>query len=321
MKLPGSRWLRRLSSRNLLAMGLSSILICVLLLSDLVGLIPDRQRAVREGRIALSESVALTCGLLTASRNAEALAAYLAVLLERNPELTGLRVRSADGEFAIELGQPAPAQVGHDASAQASVTASTDVRMVVPVLGEGALWGHAEMHFKPVSWLAEWLPWLPPAAPLALFLGALCSVAFHLYLKRMLRHLDPSNAIPDRVKTAFDTLAEGVLVLNAKGEIVMANGALAQVAGLPPEALSGRLASSLPWVLPQAGASASGGQVPPMPWVATLADGQQRSAQALRLLDSQGEQRALSVNCSPIRGAGSATQGVLVSLNDVTELE
>ena len=43
------------------------------------------------------------------------------------------------------------------------------------------------------------------------------------YLKRMLRELDPSRSVPQRVRAAYDTLTEGLLVLDRNGAIVLAN--------------------------------------------------------------------------------------------------
>jgi PAS domain-containing protein len=70
---------------------------------------------------------------------------------------------------------------------------------------------------------------------LVLFLGLTCATAFRAYLTRMLRHLDPSTTIPNRVRTAFDTLAEGLMVVDPGGRLVLANRALAEVTGLEAE--------------------------------------------------------------------------------------
>jgi PAS domain-containing protein len=220
----------RLSSRTLLAGGLGSIVVCALLVADLVGLVPDRVQAQREGRVALAEAVALTSAMLTARGDATSLERYLATVVGRSEgtnttgssTLAGIRLRSADGSFMAQAGT-----LDSEAGRLATDTVSTDTRVVIPVLGAGGTWGHAELQFSPLSAVAALAPWLPPVAPLALCLAALCTLAFHMYLKRMLRHLDPSNAIPARVRTAFDTLAEGLLVLDPKGQIVLANKAFA----------------------------------------------------------------------------------------------
>jgi PAS domain S-box-containing protein len=169
----------------------------------------------------------------------------------------------------------------------------------------------------PLSKLAEWAPWLPAVAPMAIFLTLFCTGVFYLYLRRMLRHLDPSNAIPARVRTAFETLAEGVLVLDPQGDIVLANKAFAHMVGQDADSLIGSSAAALPWT--QRSETAATGNL--LPWVAALADGQLHSGDVLMLLDGSGERRTFMINSSPIPGAGDKPAGVLVSLDDVTELE
>ncbi|MFM7705304.1 MAG: histidine kinase dimerization/phospho-acceptor domain-containing protein, partial [Rubrivivax sp.] len=319
-----------LSSRTLLAFGLSTIVVCAVLISDLAGVLPDQRRAQREGRIALAETVALTASMLTNSGDAQGLSRYLGAVTQRNAALHGVRVRSADGRFRLDTGKPGPVNPS---------TESSDVRLVVPMLGAGAVWGHIEFHFEPTSWLAQHVPWLPPATPFVLFLGLTCITAFRAYLTRMLRHLDPSTTIPNRVRTAFDTLAEGLMVVDPEGQVVLANRALSEVTGLEPETMIGRSAAALPWVRGERQAHDEPAAVPEsgwvddpdaqraaaadelvLPWLLALQDGRLRSGHVMYLTDAQGKRRTFMVNCSPIPG-GSGPAGVLVSFDDVTELE
>ena len=305
------RWRATLSSRLLLATGLSSIVVCALLVADMAGLVPDRLQAQREGRMALAESVGLTTALLTARGDSEGLARFIGNVTSRNREVTAVRVRSIDGSFSAQAGQ-----IGAD-EAELLSTTSTDTRLVIPVSGADGVWGAAELRFVPLSRLAEWAPWLPAVAPMAMFLTLFCTVVFYLYLRRMLRHLDPSNAIPARVRTAFDTLVEGVLVLDPQGDIVLANKAFARVVGQDADSLIGSSAAALPWT--QRSDTLVTGSV--LPWVAALGDGQLHSGDVLMLADGSGERRTFMINSSPIPGAGDKPAGVLVSLDDVTELE
>ena len=64
----------------------------------------------------------------------------------------------------------------------------------------------------------------------------------------MLKQLDPSQAIPDRVRSALDTMAEGLLVIDAKQNVVLANQAFATLANEPAESLVGRQMARFPVV-------------------------------------------------------------------------
>src|SRR3712207_7341283 len=56
---------------------------------------------------------------------------------------------------------------------------------------------------------------------------------------RVLSQLDPSRAIPGRVRAALDTLAEGLLVIDKRQNIVLANEAIAKLLGRLPQDLIG----------------------------------------------------------------------------------
>src|SRR5207244_12195794 len=63
------------------------------------------------------------------------------------------------------------------------------------------------------------------------FLGSASFLAFWLYLTKILQYLDPSQSVPKHVRSALDTLAEGLLVIDASDRIVLANDAFAAMVG------------------------------------------------------------------------------------------
>ena len=76
----------------------------------------------------------------------------------------------------------------------------------------------------------------------------LAFVLFYQYLKMMLRHLDPSQAVPPHVRSALDTLAEGLLIIDMQEQIVLANLAIAKIVGRDADDLVGHRARELGWV-------------------------------------------------------------------------
>ncbi len=105
-----------------------------------------------------------------------------------------------------------------------------------------------ELRFRPlhgnglVGWLTQ--PWIK----YIVITSSIAFIVFSFYLSFVLRQLDPSQAVPKRVRTALDALAEGLLVTDEKGRVILANQAFASWAGRDPEQLVGRLATSFPWV-------------------------------------------------------------------------
>jgi PAS domain-containing protein len=242
-------FLKQLSSRFHLALGLSSMVVSLLLLALLAGLLPDRDGALRSGRTSLAEATGVAVTALLGEEDPTRLQQVLDFLVSRNSDLLSIGLRTASGSLQLQAG-PAGHQFVRSADGH-----STDTHVRVPLLYDGAIWGHAELHFKPFEGSATLSLQRGSPALLVLILGSTSFVIFFLYLRRMLSHLDPSRVIPGRVRTAFDTLAEGVLVLDPQGRIVLANQAFATIVGHAAEALVGQRAHNLGWTQPP-GASA-----------------------------------------------------------------
>ncbi len=305
--------MKGLSTRFHLALGLSSLVASVLLLSLYFGLVPDRDAALRGGRMALAEAVAISATELIDDDGNERLAHVLKFIARRNPELQSIGVRRQDGELLLQVGTHAP----HWQAPAGGI--STDSQLVVPIQAGAQRWGHVELRFTPLRPAAWWGVFMLAPVQLIAAVALACFVLFYFYLRRMLRHLDPSKVIPGRVRTAFDTLADGLLVLDPRGQIVLANKAFAEKVGRSADDLTGQAATLLPWT------NSAQARIHPddTPWSACLADGAPRHNFMLYLaLGAQGEQRrSFMVNCSPVPGAGGKPAGVLVSFDDVTELE
>ncbi|HTE14439.1 MAG TPA: PAS domain-containing protein, partial [Burkholderiales bacterium] len=95
----------------------------------------------------------------------------------------------------------------------------------------------------------ELLAWL--REPAVLFYMVLLVGGFVLcfvYLRRVMQSLDFSAAESERVRAAFDTLADGVLVLDPQGRITLANRAFCELHSDGDGEFQGRVVSDLKWM-------------------------------------------------------------------------
>src|SRR5581483_9634632 len=106
--------------------------------------------------------------------------------------------------------------------------------------------------------------------------------------------LDPGRAVPDRVKAAFDTLAEAVLIMDDEERILMANRAFGdKILGRPDPAL-GSSAGQLPWLSP-----ASLPLAPEqLPWRLAMQSGHPVLGTAMAIRNPAGELQRLIVNAT-----------------------
>ncbi|MFN0039292.1 MAG: ATP-binding protein [Burkholderiales bacterium] len=301
------RWI---NTRTYVSFGLCGLVSSVLLASAFMGLIPDRIGAIREGRTALAEVFAAGATVLLASSDSPGLQALLKFTMERNPEIRAAAIHRADGSLVLSMGD-------HFHSGQeGSGEFSSEHFLKVPIWSGDRRWGEVELFFPELTETGLAAVLAHPWTKLIGTVFVIAFFAFYLYLGRVLKELDPSNAVPARVRAALDTLAEGLLVVDRKLNIVLANSAFAAVAGDPPDKLMGRRIVDLPWRLPDTDA-ASG----EFPWVVALRDGRTRNNEIISFTGADGATRTFIVNCAPVLGAGKRPGGVLISLDDVTQLE
>ena len=298
------------STRAYIAFGLVSIVSTALLAASFFGFIPDRIGALQEGRLALAESVAAGSTALLSSADPGRVDALLRFVVKRNEQLLSAAFRDQEGKVQLAVGD----HIRHWVSMGSGLSLA---QVTVPVFAGSQPWGQLEFRFKPITASGIYGLLEIPVLQLIAFTSALCLLGFQIYLSRVLRHLDPSKAVPARVRSALDSLAEGLLVIDQKRNIVLANEAFVRLVGKTSEQLTGKLASSVAW-LDRVGIALA---IPDQPWELVLERGQVQLGSVLSLYGSDGRRQIFVVNCSPVLGSAGHPGGVLISLEDITLLE
>jgi diguanylate cyclase (GGDEF)-like protein/PAS domain S-box-containing protein len=295
-----------------IAIGLVSITIGLLLLVSFLGVLRDDVEMARQARTIAAEDLSIQLAVLLQKDDAEALKRTIDAISGRDGEILSVGLRRNSGDIMMESADHPKHWVPlKDAR-------STTTHVSVPIHAGKDVWGNVEMSFRPVV-PKTWLGWV--RHPLVMMLLTLVVGGFLLYywyMRRVLEHLDPTKAIPDRVRKALDTLTEGVIVLDTNGRIVLANEAFRELHGADDKVgLSARKASEIPWL------RASLGEREPddHPWVIAMRDGVTVAGELLEFTHTPDGRRKAKLAASPITDGRGMVRGCLVSLNDVTELD
>jgi signal transduction histidine kinase/CheY-like chemotaxis protein/HPt (histidine-containing phosphotransfer) domain-containing protein len=317
--IPGLRWLG--NTRILLSVGLASLLLSAQLVAGFLGVLPDPLALRAAARASLAEvSAAGAMGALAAG-DAGTVSRLLQFSIERNPELLSAAVRQADrtvfASFGPHEGDWRPLPPGRSTSSQ----------LVVPLMAGSEQWGQLELRFEP---LPSGIPGMlaDPQLQAIAMITLMCLGGFYLYLGRMLSALSLDKAVPTRVKETFDTFVDPALLLRidtpargARGatcRAVMANAAFCGMVGESFERLANRDMASFDWQ------DESGRSLAPheLPWSVAAAEARKVELMPVRLAGVDGRRRAYLVNCGLVDAVeGRPPAGLLVNLNDVTELE
>lgn len=300
-----------------ITLGLVSVSIGLLLAFDLLlHLFPSEADTTREVRTRVSNSLAIQAAALLQARDLRAVDRTLSAIQSRDPEIASIGLRRNDGALVSQAGEHARRwKPPTDGSGSLN-------EMVVGIRSEQQRWGALEIAFRPIYQrsMAQWL-FSGPTQLLMLF-SLSASVLFFVYLRRMLQHLDPSAAVPERVRGAFDALTEGVLIVDASEHILLANQSFqAMSPTLGPDAtpieLLGKRASSLAWLTPaqlEGGADAT-------PWITTMRAQTPVHGQPFKVTREGAPEAKVVINCSPLLDEQRGVRGCLITVDDVTALE
>ncbi len=283
--------------------------ISLLVFSDLVGLMPNKHNSALDVRKQMSEALAIQLSQLAAADEFHVLESTLHAIVSRNEEILSAALRRSDGKALSEYGD----HQAYWGDYRAQNSTLTHVR--VPIIQGSRQWGVVEIRFADLysgnltSYLQHSL------VGLVIFIGVFGFVSYMLFLRRALKALDPSSVVPDRVRSAFDLMAEGIAILDEKGQLVLANAALAERLGVEPRDLLGKDLSTMKWRARDKDSK--------FPWEESRLNKTRQMGMPL-LLENEEDAEDLTiftVNSAPILDNKDNPRGVFVTFDDMTVLE
>ena len=299
----------RLGPVSRISMGLVSLTVFLLLAADLLfGLLPDAADVAKHVRKRTSEALAVQLTALVQTDQWEALRRTMHAVISRDPEVLSIAVRQSNGEVIAETGSHATHWVppANDRSTLTSV--------VVPIDSGKEIWGRLEIAYRPTTPQTP-LGWLKyPGVALTLLLLTVGFGVFYLYLKRILQRLDPNAAIPDRVRTAFDALSEGVLVIDKQGHVLLANTAFRSLHPSAGGELTGKRIKDLTWLT-----AAVGGGMPP--WSRAMLERTNVSGETIQVPQDEGDPIKIAINVAPIVDDRETVRGCLITFDDLSTID
>ncbi len=259
-------------------------------------------------RQRLCETVAINASSQIKAERWTELKQSLRLVVERDEELMSVGVRSEFGTLRLDTGHHSEMWPSQDDEVRAGVETVT-----IPLAFYKRAWGQIEFcyHRPDASMIDQLL-----THPLFRLLGYFFVVgifAYSFFVARMMGIFTQTQVVPDRVRQALDTLAEGLLILNEAGRIVLANRAFASLVGTESSELNDANACDLAWIDDDVREEG-------YPWQLATEQGEVQTERMLRFTLPDGSQRIFSVNAAPLGKEGSQ-RGALATFRDVTHVE
>ncbi|WP_454062477.1 sensor domain-containing diguanylate cyclase [Candidatus Nitrospira salsa] len=293
-----------------ISIGLVSLTVITMMLGNtFLQVVPDERERVLTYRRTLSEALAIQYSTLASYNDFETIEIAMNELVERTPDILSAALVSATGETLTATSH-------HESLwTPPENNESTLDHVQVPIYQDLAIWGILQIRFQahsvsqPTTFIT--LPWVP----FIIFVALLGFLEYYFFMKRTWRHLEPSSVIPQRVQAALDNLEEGVVILDTRDHIILANRAFLSQTGKEISAILGTKLTDLMWLTTEEYLKEK------TPWELARIQNRPQTGVPRVLVVSQGLLRKLLINCSPMTNEYREVTGMLVSFNDVTELD
>jgi diguanylate cyclase (GGDEF)-like protein/putative nucleotidyltransferase with HDIG domain len=303
----------KLTNATRISVGLVLIVLSALGVGYSIGLLPSHSKERTEGQLDMAKSLAIQFSAAVESNNAAHIQDLGGSIVGSLPDVASIGLRRITGQLVF-------ATVNHAIDWQAA----NDVRfknqfqpVKVPIFNQNKQWGQLEIAFHRDAGVTSDL------VRLLGFIAAICLAGFMLFMKRTLKVLDPSQVIPERVRSMLDTLTEGAVITDGDGRIVLVNQSFADILGASTQSLLGVELSQLPWKNPSGSSPADVTPGSPtqtiLPW--NKLSGDLRSRGTMVQLQTGSSLRSLVVNASSILGGKGALRGCVFTFDDVTRIE
>ena len=302
--------MKRLMTPTLqISLALLSLTLSLNFIAYSCGLFPNEERAALEARANISETLAVQLANLESRKDVDSIRDTIDSVVSRNGDVLSIAVRGANGELL------AGSKDQNDRQFEPADGKSTATNVQVPLMLGNVQAGQIEMSFRPLVSSNNIFGVSQTMIGFICFIAVAGFFGYYFILRRALRELDPSRAIPDRVKAAFDTLAEGILIIDEEERVLLANSAFVKKVAQSEEMMLGALAGDLPWVSFDAASAAR-----ELPWRGAVRTGESVLGVPMGIKNPAGQLQRLLVNATRIVDDKGVARGVIATFDDVTAI-
>jgi diguanylate cyclase (GGDEF)-like protein/PAS domain S-box-containing protein len=292
-----------------LKLTIAIVMLCLVILTyaEMTGLFADEELKGEKKWQHFSESLAVKLYPAVLTSDLSRLRSLLTKALTENHEALSATVETLSGE---KLKIEAPHYIHH-----ASFPTSSSFHDLNVPIGYGIkVTGTLSMRFQDRTTETEWP--LHEIVILCLW-GLLAGLIFYLFSREKLSlGINTSSIIPERVEAAFNSLSEGLVILDEEQRIIVANDSFCHKTGKRFNMLANTRVDILPWKHREGTDNPEN-----LPWHISLNNCERVTGIPLRIEMGDGSERAFSVNSSPIFDHTGQIRGALITFDDMTELE
>ncbi|MDH5191729.1 MAG: GGDEF domain-containing protein [Gammaproteobacteria bacterium] len=297
-----------------ISLGLVLMTISILLIADITGILPNENKAVLESRKKTCETLALQLSLYAENNKTREMQTLVRAIVERNDDILSAAMRryysKDDSKLIVATSEHEKLWIPPEDGK------STPTHAQIPIFKGNGQWGAVELLFTPINSSGFLGLDINPVYKLLAFVALFGFLGYMFFMRRTLKHLDPTAIIPSRVKYALDALSEGIILMDQNGRIVLANNTFTENAGKEETELMGKKPSDWGWKKPH-----TDELIETYPWMESINTKEIHTGIPMAFSKQGHDEKIFMVNSSPILGADGKIKGAIATFDDVTQLE
>lgn len=295
-----------------ITIGILLLTLSLLLIGDLLGIVPNQKQSEIQARKVMAESLAIQISSQINEYKPDKIEAMLNSVVKRNQQIESIGLRKSSHELMVSSDKHETYWASRDDDR------SSAQYLQVPIYHKESRWGTLEVGFVPLNSMFEDIFEGRSLAATLFFIFSIGFISYWLFLRRVLSELDPRSVVPERVRSALDILTEGLVILDVNERIILVNTAFKNKIGLSDAQLLGKHLSHLPW---QTEAEDLPYGKKKLPWNRLLENDELCPNNTLKLKIAGQKTFTFNINVAPIKENDQKIKGVIVTIDDITELE
>lgn len=281
----------------------------VMLVELLVGIWPNQYALQQDFRKTVTEQIAISVAGKLQGSDYKQLRKFIEQTTDGSEQILSAGIQLNNGSTFI-------ASSTHLSDWKPTSKQSTFDFIRVPLEINNKSWGELQIAFRPTG-TAGFFDWFKNKSHLGLLLATLGALMiFMLFLRRVFDFFDPSSVIPDRVRVAYDSFSEGVMMIDRSGRVVLVNKTLQSWINDENNSTFGKNIQQLPALKTKLGDNFKS-----YPWAQAMDTQQVVSGWHLDINQPSGEAIKSIVNSSPVHDAKGGVRGCLITFDNVTALD
>ncbi len=301
-----------ISPLHRITLGLLLLTISILLMGEMLGFVPNQREAELTARKAMAESLAIQISSQIADNKINKVNKLLNIIIKRNQYIRSVGLRENSKVLLLQTR-------GHEKNWLLKANEQSTMEQInIPIFSQQKRWGTLEVDFTPANqgFFQSLLD--NSFFTMLLFVFIVGFILYLLFLKRVLSELDPSSVVPDRVRSAFDVLTEGLVMLDPSERVILVNTAFEKKLGITGKDIIGKNIANLAWTMTENKNSITSQK---FPWSTLFETQEAPESTHIKLKTANHETLSLEINVAPIKAPNKSIKGAIVTINDITEIE